>query len=233
MGALAEVWVEMSRVLSYVCSDDDVLKYFDNLPPGTSVSEVMRAAIRELVRGERAPPEKPLDAAKLEGAKLDNQLKQKKLGAFDAIHELKVDNLRADLRLKASQERMSEAAIAKLTAARGGGYRYILHWKNGDIKFICPHCALTVAEPNSYNPDSYVEAKQKLINHMADKHGIMAFSFDQYTKFYFRDFELRFFGQEIPACPMLTDYAEGKFDYKQYEWPGPAGPVGKALPDAR
>ena len=223
----------MSRVLSYVCNDPDVLAYFDKLPPGQSVSEVMRATMRAMVRGELVAPDAPaarLPEVRLEGAQLDNQLKRKKLGAHDELHGLKVERLRADIRLKASQERMSEAAIAKLTAARGGGYRYILHWKNGDIKFICPHCALTIAEPNSYQPDSYIEAKQKLVNHMADKHSILATEFDRYSDWYFRDFELRFFGQEIPACPRLGEWIEGKFFGKQYDWPGPAGPITKAIP---
>jgi len=216
----------MSRTLSFVCADDDVLEYLDKLPPGTSVSDIMRSAMREKVRA-RPPVDDPLKAAKTEGAKIDNMIKRKRLDTFDEIHDLKVERLKADITLRHSQERLSEAAIAKLTAARGGGYRYILAWKNGDVKFICPHCALTVAQPNSYNPDSYIEAKQKLVNHMADKHSIMAYQFDNYTDHYFRDFELRFFGQEIPACPRLADFEADKYFSKEHPWPAPSV---KALP---
>lgn len=211
----------MSRTISYVCSDQDVLDYLDKLPPGTSVSDVVRAAMRDKVNA-RPPADDPLKSAKTEGALIDNQLKRKKLDAFDEMNGLKKEQLRADISLKHSQERMSEAAIAKLTAARGGGYRYILSWNNGDVKFICPHCALTIAQPNSYQADSYIDAKQKLVNHMADKHAVMAYHFDQYTNHYFRDFELRFFGQEIPACPRLDEYNEDKFFSSARPWPAPA-----------
>lgn len=204
----------MARTLSYVCSDDDVIKFLDNLPPDQSVSDILRAAMRGVVRGDLKATDEPaarLAEAKAKGAELDVEMKKKKLERADGMDELKAERLRADINLKHAQLKLTDASLLKLTAPRGGGYRYILAFADGTVKWPCPHCGKTIAEPNSYQAQSYVDAKMKLVNHMADEHQIPAYKFDAYTNHYFRDFELRFFGEEIPACPKLKDYLEDKY----------------------
>jgi len=212
--------------ISAMVSDKDVIAYLDGLP---NQSEFIRDCVIGVIRGDyvrKADNISPLNAAKLKGVEYDNVVKRARAERAAERQELEIKRIRTDIELKGAQLQLSEAAIAKLTAPRGGTYRYILAWRTGEIKFICPHCAITVAEPTSYGADNYIEAKQKLINHMADKHEIHAYSFDRYTNHYFRDFELRFFGQEIPACPNLDAYHADKYFAKIHEWPGPA----KALP---
>lgn len=212
----------MSRVLSYVCSDEDVLKFVDNLPPGQSLSDVLRSAMRGVVRGElktNAEPAARLAEAKAQGAELDVELKAKKLQHYEDREQLKHQQLQADIELKRAQLKLSDAALYKLTAPRGGGYRYILAFNDGTVKLPCPHCGRTIAEPNSYKAQAYVDAKMKLVNHMADEHQVPAYKFDIYTDHYFRDFELRFFGEEIPACPKLKDYLDDKY-FDNDKWPG-------------
>ena len=215
----------MVKHISAMVSDKDVIEYLDKLE---NQSEFIRACVVGRIRGDLVPRHEnlnPLNAAKLEGVKYDNEVKRMKAERYSQRQDLEESRLRHDIQLKASQAKLSEAALMKLTAPRGGAYRYILAWPSGEVRFMCAHCGITVASPNNYDPASYIDAKLKLVNHMADKHGIAAFSFDRYTDYYFRDFELKFFGTEIPACPHLKDYAEGKYEYKLFEWPGPAGPA--------
>lgn len=205
----------MGRLISYQCADEDVLAYLDGLPEGTSISEEVRKIMRAYVRGELVPPGSGEDMArvKLEGAHLDNDIKRAKLDNIRPLAELKKEQLRADITLKQSQLKLSDAALAKLTAPRHREqYRYMLHSpKSQDIMFVCPHCGRTIGTTRSYQIDSYLPMKQRLVAHLADAHGIEAPHFDRYTFYYFKNFELHFFGREYPACPQFEGFVADEF----------------------
>lgn len=200
-----------SRHISFRLSDQEALARLERIDG--SISDFMRDLVLDYFAGklvERGRELKPLDAAKLEGVKIDNKLKQHRLDDYADLTDLKRRKLLAEIEAAQARTKITDVALARMLAPVGDdGYRYLLAHPDGRHSFFCPICGKTVTRGDSYQPAQYTLNKMRLVNHMADNHGIMPPQFDRATMGYFSRFELKFFGKPIDPCPIWDDYVAG------------------------
>lgn len=214
-----------SRHISFRLADKEAIARLERLDE--PLSEFMRDLLLDYFAGrlvKRGAELRPLDAAKLKGIEIDNKIKQKRLDDYGDLTDLKRRKLLAEIEAAQARTKITNVALSKMLAPVGDdGYRYLLAEDDGTHRFFCPICGKTIVKGDSYTPAQYTLNKMRLVNHMADVHGIMPPQFERATLGFFSRFELRFFGQSIDPCPIWAEYCDGELlpTQNQKELPAP------------